>query len=67
MEDDIEGALTRFELFLESKESNSVIDFESGLTTDDLQLLLGQLKLAQSQRFEARDRDELVEGPVGLL
>ena len=67
MEDDIEGALTRFELFLESKESNSVIDSESGLTTNDAQLLLGQLKLAQSQRFEGGDRDEMVEGPVGLL
>lgn len=67
MEDDIEGALTRFELFLESKESNSVIDSESGLTTTDVQLLLGQLKLAQSQRFEGSDRDELAEGPVGLL
>lgn len=67
MEDDIEGALTRFELFLESKESNSVIDSESGFTTNDAQLLLGQIKLAQSQRFEGSDRDELVEGPVGLL
>lgn len=67
MEDDIEGALTRFELFLESKESNSVIDSESGLTTTDVQLLLAQLKLAQSQRFAGSDRDELAEGPVGLL
>jgi len=67
MEDDIDGALTRFEMFLENKESNSIIDSESGLTTNDVQLLLGQLKLAQSQRFEGGHSDELIEGPVGLL
>lgn len=66
MTDDIQGALQRLELLLESRGTDVVLDEASGFTTNDAQLLLGELRLAQSQ-MPAGEPDEMLEGPVGRL
>lgn len=67
MTDDIQGALQRLELLLESKGTDTVLDEASGFTTNDAQLLLGELRLAQSKIPADGEPDEMLEGPVGLL
>lgn len=59
MTDDVRQALDRFQSFIGRFGLNSVIDAESGFTTGDAALLVGEVEMAAQAHWHDRDGSDL--------